>query len=97
MRQRRSARTDLQSRWRIQPEEFEHLIRLQTRLLIDAAERVRPGGVVVYSTCSIETDEGGGVVRAVLRGMRNLKLEAEAMAIPGEPSDGGYWARLRKG
>ena len=84
-------------RWRIQPEEFEHLIRLQTRLLIDAAERVRPGGVIVYSTCSIETDEGGGVVRAVLRGMRNLKLEAEAMAIPGEPADGGYWARLRKG
>jgi len=83
-------------RWRIQPEEFEHLIRLQTRLLFDAAERVKPGGVIVYSTCSIEHDECGGVVRAALRGMRDLKLEAEAMAIPGEPSDGGYWARLRK-
>jgi 16S rRNA (cytosine967-C5)-methyltransferase len=84
-------------RWRIQPEEFEHLIRLQTRLLFDAAERVKPGGVIVYSTCSIEHDECGGVVRAALRGMRNLKLDAEAMAIPGEPSDGGYWARLRVG
>jgi 16S rRNA (cytosine967-C5)-methyltransferase len=83
-------------RWRVQPEEFEHLIRLQTRLLFDAAERVKPGGVIVYSTCSIEQDECGGVVRAALRGMRNLKLETESMAVPGEPSDGGYWARLRK-
>lgn len=84
-------------RWRVQPEEFEHLIRLQTRLLFDAAERVKAGGVIVYSTCSIEHDECGGVVRAAVRGMRNLRLEAEAMAAPGDPSDGGYWARVRKG
>ncbi|MBA4066034.1 MAG: 16S rRNA (cytosine(967)-C(5))-methyltransferase RsmB [Isosphaera sp.] len=84
-------------RWRLRPGEFEHLVRLQTRLLIQAGERVKPGGAVVYSTCSTEPDENGGVVRAVLRGMRSLKLEAEHHAVPGRPSDGGYWARLRKG
>jgi len=83
-------------RWRLKPNEFEHLIRLQTRLLIVAAERVKPGGTVIYSTCSIEPDENAGVVKAVLRGMRGLKLEAEHTSIPGKPSDGGYWARLRK-
>jgi 16S rRNA (cytosine967-C5)-methyltransferase len=83
-------------RWRIQPNEFEYLIRLQTRLLLAAISRVKPGGTVVYSTCSIEHDENRGVIDAVLRGHRGLTVEAEATAIPGEPSDGGYWARLRK-
>ena len=83
-------------RWRLHPREFDHLIRLQTKLLIQAIERVRPRGVVVYSTCSIEPDENEGVVNAVGRAVPNLVLEAEHHAIPGAPSDGGYWARIRK-
>ena len=83
-------------RWRLKPNEFEYLIRLQTRLLIEALSRVKPGGAAVYSTCSIEPDENEGVVKAVCRGMRGVTLEAEHHAIPGRPSDGGYWARLRK-
>ena len=84
-------------RWRLQPNEFEHLIRLQTRLLIQALDRVKPNGVVVYSTCSIDPSENHGVVNNVLRNMRTLNLEADHTAIPGKPADGGYWARLRKG
>ncbi|QDU22529.1 16S rRNA (cytosine(967)-C(5))-methyltransferase RsmB [Urbifossiella limnaea] len=82
-------------RWRLKPTEFEHLIRLQTKLLIQAVERVKPGGVVVYSTCSIEPDENEGVVAVVVRALRGLTLEAEHHSVPGRPSDGGYWARLR--
>jgi 16S rRNA (cytosine967-C5)-methyltransferase len=84
-------------RWRLRPEEFRHLVVLQTRLLLQAADRVRPGGVVVYSTCSIEPEENaGGVVRAVTEHGRGLVLEAEEDQTPGRPADGGYWARLRK-
>jgi len=83
-------------RWRLRPDEFEHLIRLQTRLLFNALDRVKPDGVVVYSTCSIEPDENEGVVKAVRRGIKGLTVEAEHHAIPGRPADGGYWARLRK-
>ena len=83
-------------RWRLKPNEFEYLIRLQTRLLIEALSRVKPGAAVVYSTCSIEPDENEGVVKAVCRGMRGITVEAEHHAVPGRPSDGGYWARLRK-
>jgi 16S rRNA (cytosine967-C5)-methyltransferase len=83
-------------RWRLKPNEFEHLVRLQTKLLIEALVRVKSSGAVVYSTCSIEPDENEGVVSAVCRGMRGVTLDAEHRAIPGQPSDGGYWARLRK-
>jgi 16S rRNA (cytosine967-C5)-methyltransferase len=84
-------------RRRLQPREFPHLIRLQLRLLRTAIDRVKPGGAVVYSTCSIEPDENRGVVDSVIRSDSTLTLEADHTAIPGLPSDGGYWARLRKG
>lgn len=83
-------------RWRLQPRELEHLIRLQTRLLLQAIERMKPGGRVVYSTCSIEPDENFGVVHTVRRAIRGLTLESEQLSIPGKPGDGGYWACLRK-
>ncbi len=83
-------------RWRLTPEDIRELVVLQTKLLIQAAERVRPGGVVVYSTCSIEPEENRQVVDNVLRALPELRLEADEEQVPGKPSDGGYWARLRR-
>jgi 16S rRNA (cytosine967-C5)-methyltransferase len=85
-----------EARWRLRPEDFQHLVPLQKRLLCQALEGVRPGGVVVYSTCSIEPEENRGVVEAVLKEVPGLSLEAEEASIPGRPADGGYWARLRR-
>jgi 16S rRNA (cytosine967-C5)-methyltransferase len=83
-----------EARWRLKPEDFKRLVQLQTKLLLQAGERVRPGGAIVYSTCSIEPEENQQVVRAALRGLRDLELEAENEQAPGRPADGGYWARL---
>lgn len=83
-------------RWRLQPAELPHLVRLQTKLLRQAGERIRPGGTIVYSTCSIEPEENQQVVQAILQEMPALILEAEQSHIPGQPADGGYWARLRR-
>jgi 16S rRNA (cytosine967-C5)-methyltransferase len=83
-------------RWRLRPADLPHLVRLQTTLLRQACDRVRPGGAIVYSTCSIEPEENQGVVRAVLEGTPDLTLEAESESAPGRPADGGYWARLRR-
>jgi 16S rRNA (cytosine967-C5)-methyltransferase len=85
-----------EARWRLRPGDLTQLVALQTRLLQQACERVRPGGVVVYSTCSIEPEENRGVVEAVLEKNPALHLEAVEEAIPGRPADGGFWARLRR-
>jgi 16S rRNA (cytosine967-C5)-methyltransferase len=44
-------------KWRIQPSDLANLVALQRDLLDAAAPIVRPGGVLVYSTCSIESEE----------------------------------------
>jgi 16S rRNA (cytosine967-C5)-methyltransferase len=86
-----------EARWRLTPRDFERLVPLQTKLLMQACTRVRPGGVVVYSTCSIEPDENRSVVRNALKALPEWKLETEEHSVPGMPADGGYWARLRRG
>ena len=58
-----AARPDL--RWRAQP-----LPELQRELLDAAIERTRPGGTVVYSTCTIEAEENEEVVDAAVAGGR---------------------------
>jgi 16S rRNA (cytosine967-C5)-methyltransferase len=82
-------------RWRLRPDDLRHLVPLQTKLLLLAAERVRPGGALVYSTCSIEPEENRAVVDAVLQARPELMLEVDELQVPGRPADGGYWARLR--
>jgi len=82
-------------RWRMRGDDIRRLVPQQTQLLSQACARVRQGGVVVYSTCSIEPDENQQVVRNVLQRLSNFELEAEKEQFPGRPADGGYWARLR--
>jgi 16S rRNA (cytosine967-C5)-methyltransferase len=85
-----------EARWRLAPGDLWHLVHLQERLLRTACQRTRPGGVVVYSTCSIEPEENGELIRKMLRVMPDFELESEETAIPGRPADGGYWVRLRR-
>jgi 16S rRNA (cytosine967-C5)-methyltransferase len=63
-----AARPDL--RWRARP-----LPELQRDLLRVAAERVRPGGTIVYSVCTINADENEAVVDA--SGLETEPLEGE--------------------
>lgn len=87
-----------EARWRLNPQDLVELPAIQTMLLRSALERLKPGGRVVYSTCSIETEENAAVVRSALGDVQlqeRLVLEAEQEHIPGQPSDGGYQALLR--
>jgi len=84
----------LEARWRIKPQDIEELSSLQLRLLTQAAERLQPGGRILYSTCSIEPEENEQVVRQFLESHTNFMLQSERTFLPGEPGDGGYQALL---
>lgn len=86
-----------EARWRFQQEGLEELVVLQTRLLFQACELVRPGGRVVYSTCSMEPEENRGVVDAVLSAMKDFQLSREILHHAAQPADGAYQALLIRG
>ena len=89
-------RRRLDLRWRIQPEEIERLRATQLDLLHQAATRLKPGGVLVYSTCSLEPEENSGVVQQFLREHAGFKLESERELLPfADNVDGAFVAKLR--
>jgi 16S rRNA (cytosine967-C5)-methyltransferase len=60
-----------------------------------AATKLKPGGVLVYSTCSLEPEENSEVVKEFLR-TTNFKLESERELLPfADNVDGAYVARLK--
>ncbi|MFZ2014224.1 MAG: RsmB/NOP family class I SAM-dependent RNA methyltransferase, partial [Nocardioides sp.] len=55
-----------EARWRRQPEDLDSLLPLQRALLTAAVDLVRPGGVVLYATCSPVLAETRDVVGSLL-------------------------------
>jgi 16S rRNA (cytosine967-C5)-methyltransferase len=64
-----------ESRWRRTPKDVEELVPLQRALLLAALDSVRPGGVVLYATCSPVLAETRGVVESVLTERGDVSLE----------------------
>ena len=70
-----------EARWRRKPADISELVPLQKELLRAALDLVRPGGVVVYATCSPVLAETGEVVGAVLAEDPTITLEPVAGAL----------------
>jgi 16S rRNA (cytosine967-C5)-methyltransferase len=86
-------RVDL--RWRLRPEDLPQFQATQLGLLDQAACRVRSGGVLVYSTCSLEPEENSSVVTRFLATHPDYLLESEKELAPFiDGVDGAYVARL---
>lgn len=61
-------------RWRISPADIQDLSRRQKQLLGNAARAVKPGGRLIYSTCSVEPDENEEVVQRFLENNDTFRL-----------------------
>ncbi len=82
-------RVDL--RWRVREEELKRLQEVQQRLLDDAALQIKPGGRLVYSTCSMEPEENQQVTSWFLRHHPEFKSVEARQLTPFEHGvDGAY-------
>jgi 16S rRNA (cytosine967-C5)-methyltransferase len=98
------------ARWRVTPEGLGSLEHLQSQLLERTASVVPPGGLLIYSTCSLEPEENGAQVKRFLVGHPDfhreptdavplglLSPQGDLMVLPQQHGmDGAYAARLRR-
>jgi 16S rRNA (cytosine967-C5)-methyltransferase len=85
------------ARWRLTAEELDRLCLVQAGLLREASIMLKPGGLMVYATCSVLPRENERQVESFLReqGAR-WELEESRHFLPGGEGDGFYAARLRR-
>ncbi len=74
------ARADL--RWRVTPEQVEEMTSTQAAILGAGADALRPGGVLVYSTCTISAAENEGRIAAFLDSRPDFTLDDLGSELP---------------
>ncbi len=76
---------------RIHPRQiFAHQASRQLRLLLNAADLVRDGGRIIYSTCSLEPEENEQVISHFLRKRPEFVVENATPYVPGMFVEGGF-------
>ncbi len=92
------------------PEDMKALPGLQLQILQNQSRYVRPGGTLLYSTCTLVKEENEGVIKAFLETNSDFSLEAFSLPeifpenktgmqrlIPGEyDTDGFFFGKLRR-
>ena len=63
------------ARWQKTPQQVDELAILQTKLLTNTATWVKPGGVLVYATCTVHPLENDGVISPFLRTHPDWQIE----------------------
>jgi len=82
-------------RWRLRPDDFSRMSNEQFSITRAAVQLLKPGGVLVYSTCSLEPEENEEVVRRLLAELPGLRLESERDSLPFRDGfDGAFGAKL---
>lgn len=82
-------------RWRLKPLDIETIRETQLAILNNALPCLRPGGRIVYSTCSIEESENRELVTEFIEAHPQLQLVNDRRILPFEQhTDGAYAARL---
>lgn len=84
-------------RWRLQAPDIAGIARTQRQILDHALPCLKPGGRLVYSTCSLERDENLGLIESWLADHPQLELAGTREALPfRDATDGAFAARIQR-
>jgi 16S rRNA (cytosine967-C5)-methyltransferase len=81
-------------KWRLTPQSLFRLNELQRAILSNALALLKPGGRLVYSTCSLEEEENQMVVSAVLERNTGAVIVRTEHRIPGRQAGDGFFAAV---
>ncbi|MBX2901466.1 MAG: RsmB/NOP family class I SAM-dependent RNA methyltransferase [Cyclobacteriaceae bacterium] len=84
------------AKWKLTPDFIQRVKELQQHILSDYCAMVKPGGLIVYSTCSVLPSENELQVQEFLRTHPNYELLDEKTMPPSAGFDGFYMARLKR-
>jgi 16S rRNA (cytosine967-C5)-methyltransferase len=76
-------------KWKKDLLDLKKIFDIQMKFLQKASQLVKPGGILVYSTCSIEPEENIEIVKKFLSGNSDFKLLSPADQFPAELIDEG--------
>ncbi|MCD8196876.1 MAG: 16S rRNA (cytosine(967)-C(5))-methyltransferase RsmB [Lachnospiraceae bacterium] len=83
-------------KYRMTPAQQDELVQLQRRILDASWRYVKPGGTLLYSTCTVHWEENEGNVEWIL-GHYPFVLEEQKKMLPGiDPWDGFFIAKFRR-
>ncbi|MGD8435493.1 MAG: hypothetical protein PVI73_15350, partial [Syntrophobacterales bacterium] len=74
-------------KWKVKPKDFHRLHLLQTQMLSRVAPLLKPGGVLVYATCTVSSEENEATLQAFLSEHPDYHLESARPYLP--PGCGG--------
>jgi 16S rRNA (cytosine967-C5)-methyltransferase len=76
-------------------DKLQDIVVLQQNILTQVLDYVKPGGTVIYSTCTVNRAENEEMVRFILKNHPDFSLLSEKQIFPGENgSDGFFLAKI---
>ncbi len=84
-------------KYRLKPEDIDSLTQLQAEILSASASVLKPGGILIYATCTLNKKENEGQVEKFLEREAAFELISEETLYPQlYESDGFYYAKLKR-
>jgi len=84
------------AKWKLTPEFIANVKDLQQHILQDYCKILKPGGLMVYSTCSILPSENQEQVKKFLESNKEFEFQEERHVWPSEGYDGFYMALIER-
>lgn len=84
------------AKWKLNLNFIARVKELQQHIITDYSTMVKPGGLIVYSTCSVLPSENEMQVQQFLKSHLNFELLDQKTIRPSEGFDGFYMARIKR-